>query len=83
MAPEVLIQQNQGYGLEVDYWSLGCVFFECLCGYPPFTGQSNDDVWVNVFHWEKVLERPVYEGEDEEFNLSNSSWSLVTKYFLK
>jgi cell cycle protein kinase DBF2 len=48
-------------------------------GFPPFTAPTTDDVWVNVYHWQKVLERPVYTGVDEEFNLSDDAWDLVTK----
>ncbi|KAI8926109.1 kinase-like domain-containing protein [Entophlyctis helioformis] len=78
MAPEVLVATQAGYDFTVDYWSLGCILFECLAGYPPFTAKSTDDVWLNVYHWKRVLERPVYVGEDEEFNLSDPSWDLIT-----
>jgi cell cycle protein kinase DBF2 len=33
MAPEVLTQNGGGYNLAVDYWSIGCILFECLAGY--------------------------------------------------
>nr|KAJ3420458.1 hypothetical protein HK105_005650 [Polyrhizophydium stewartii] len=79
MAPEVLVTSPKGYDFTVDYWSLGCILFECLCGYPPFTASTTDDVWLNVYHWKKVLERPVYVGEDEEFNLTDCAWDLVTR----
>ncbi|KAJ1535893.1 hypothetical protein HK405_015476 [Cladochytrium tenue] len=79
MAPEVLRLSGHGYNLAVDYWSLGCILFECLAGFPPFTAPTSDEVWVNVYHWQKVLERPVYTGEDDEFNLSNPAWDLITR----
>ena len=79
IAPEVLTDHQQGYGVEVDFWSLGCILFECLTGYPPFTAPSTDEVWVNVFHWQRVLARPTYAGADEEFNLTDVAWSLITQ----
>jgi len=36
MAPEVLQRSPAGYGQEVDWWSIGCVFFDMIVGYPPF-----------------------------------------------
>ena len=63
----------------VDYWSLGCILFEFLSGFPPFAAPTMEEVWVNVYHWREVIERPVYDGEDEEFNLSDNAWDLITK----
>ena len=82
VAPEVLCQSQEGYGVKCDYWSLGCILFECLSGYPPFTASTNDEIWINVYHWRKVLQRPHYEGDDAEFNLSDNGWSLITKYMM-
>ena len=87
MAPEILQNSNHsgrvgvfapGYDFLVDYWSLGCIMFEMLSGYPPFAGPSMEDVWVNLYHWQEVLERPQYEGEDAEFNMTDGAWSLIT-----
>ena len=40
MSPEVTagrrVSVQEGYGEEVDWWSLGCVFFEMILGAPPF-----------------------------------------------
>ncbi len=34
LAPEIL--KGKGYGFAVDFWSLGCVIYESLCGPTPF-----------------------------------------------
>lgn len=33
---ELLRSTEAGYGLEVDFWSMGCILFEMLSGIPPF-----------------------------------------------
>ena len=38
VAPELL--KNQSASFSVDFWSLGCLLFSLLCGYPPFRGAS-------------------------------------------
>lgn len=78
MAPEVLRGRN--YNISVDYWSLGCILFEFLCGFPPFSGGSPDETWANLKNWEKVLQRPVYDKpQDLQFNLSDVAWDAVTR----
>ncbi|KAF9922275.1 hypothetical protein FBU30_007621 [Linnemannia zychae] len=78
MAPEILTSQGYDYG--VDYWSLGCILFEFLCGYSPFQAEDTRQTCVNVWHWRKVLKRPVYDTEENlEFNLSDEAWDLLTR----
>ncbi|KAF9177933.1 hypothetical protein BGZ51_008246 [Haplosporangium sp. Z 767] len=78
MAPEVLA--NKGYDYGVDYWSLGCILFEFLCGYSPFQAEDTQQTCVNVWHWRKVLQRPMYDTEENlEFNLTDEAWDLITK----
>jgi len=38
-APEILVGSDK-YGIEVDMWSLGCIFGEMLAGKPVFNGTS-------------------------------------------
>lgn len=38
-APEVFTDEN--YGIEVDYWSLGCILYAFHCGSPPFFHDPN------------------------------------------
>lgn len=77
MAPEVL--KGAEYNHTVDYWSLGCMLFECLSGYPPFSGESVAQTWSNLKNWRTVLKRPHYEAaEHAEFNLTDEAWDFIT-----
>lgn len=75
MAPEVL--KGDEYDFTVDYWSLGCMLFEALAGYPPFAGATVDETWQNLKQWKKVLRKPVYE--DPSYFLSKRTWDLITR----
>jgi serine/threonine protein kinase len=74
MAPEVL--RGEEYDYTVDYWSLGCMLFEALTGFPPFAGATADETWRNLNHWREVLKRPVWE--DPSYFLSNRTWGFIT-----
>ncbi|KHJ98351.1 hypothetical protein OESDEN_01668 [Oesophagostomum dentatum] len=43
MAPEIL--SRRGYGVDVDWWSLGVVIFELISGNPPFTGSTEQETF--------------------------------------
>ncbi|CAN9157800.1 unnamed protein product [Alternaria alternata] len=75
MAPEVL--KGDEYDFTVDYWSLGCMLFEALAGYPPFAGATVDETWQNLKQWKKVLRKPVYE--DPSYFLSKRTWDLIVR----
>jgi cell cycle protein kinase DBF2 len=78
MAPEVL--RGKPYSYSVDYWSLGCILFEFLAGFPPFTGGTPEETWTNLKNWTAVLKRPEYDKpEDLIFNLTDTAWDAVTR----
>ncbi|TGZ85551.1 kinase-like protein [Ascodesmis nigricans] len=75
MAPEVL--RGEEYDFSVDYWSLGCMLYEALAGYPPFVGATVEETWHNLKHWRKVLHKPEYENPN--YYLSKRTWDFITK----
>ena len=56
VAPEVL--NKKGYGKEIDWWSVGVIFFEMLYGYAPFCSKETNEVCYKVLNWEKFLVFP-------------------------
>lgn len=75
MAPEVL--KGEEYDFTVDYWSLGCMLFEALSGYPPFAGATVEETWQNLRQWDKVLRKPRFD--DPAYFLSTRTWDLITR----
>ena len=53
VAPEVLLKK--GYGVEIDWWSLGIIFYEMLCGFAPFSSQITQEVCYKVINHDKFL----------------------------
>ncbi|KAJ3344426.1 hypothetical protein HDU83_005255 [Entophlyctis luteolus] len=43
MAPEIL-EQKAGYTYTIDWWSLGVIHYEMICGKRPFRAKKNDDL---------------------------------------
>lgn len=48
IAPEVLLRK--GHGLEIDWWSLGCVIYEMLTGIPPFYSTDRKLVLTSIIN---------------------------------
>jgi len=46
MAPEII--KGGEYDNRVDMWSLGVITYVMLCGFPPWEGESESDVFVNI-----------------------------------
>ena len=75
MAPEVL--HGETYDFSVDYWSLGCMLYEALAGFPPFAGSSVDETWHNLRHWRQSFAKPDFD--DPNYYLSPRTWDLITR----
>ncbi|CCC67711.1 hypothetical protein NCAS_0A11530 [Naumovozyma castellii] len=75
MALEVL--EGKKYDFTVDYWSLGCMLFESLVGYTPFSGSSTNETYENLRHWKKTLRRPVLDNGRPAF--SDRTWDIITR----
>ena len=71
VAPEIL--KNEGYGPEVDWWSLGNVFFEMLVGYAPFCSNKEKDAYKKVMNWNTWLKIP------EKIKISDEARDLIFK----
>ncbi|QLQ80226.1 hypothetical protein HG537_0D02270 [Torulaspora globosa] len=75
MALEVL--EGKKYDFTVDYWSLGCMLFESLVGYTPFSGSSTNETYENLRHWKQTLRRPRLENGRPAF--SDRTWEMITR----
>lgn len=46
MAPEVVA--GKGHGKAVDWWSVGILLYEMLCGVPPFRAKGRDKLQKQI-----------------------------------
>lgn len=56
-----------------DIWSIGVILYIMLCGYPPFRGESDQEILLRV-------KKGKYEFDGEEWdNISADAKDIVTK----
>ena len=72
LAPETI--NGAGQDEMSDWWSLGCILFECLYGRPPFNADTPEEVFQNILtrniHW---------PPEDEDDPVSEDAKDLMNK----
>lgn len=71
IAPEVFGQY--GYDETVDWWSVGCILFEMLVGYPPFFSDEPSITCQKIMHWKKTFQIPA------EAKLSPASTDILKR----
>ena len=76
VAPEVL--NKKGYGPEIDWWSLGVIFYEMLVGYVPFCSKDTNDACYKVMNWEHYLNIPSHIRISQE--AENLIFKLISNH---
>lgn len=71
LAPETI--SGSGQDEVSDWWSLGCILFECLYGYPPFHDETPDQVFQNI------LDRRIQWPDEEEDMISEEAKDLMNR----
>jgi len=56
MAPEILLEQ--GYGKEIDWWSVGVILYECIIGYAPFSCEDTTETCIMILEFQDTLDFP-------------------------
>ena len=74
IAPEVL----QGdYNEKCDIWSCGVILYILLCGYPPFNGDNDEEIYASILSGE-------FSFPEEEWNsVSDEAKNFIKKMLVK
>ncbi|XP_059638103.1 probable serine/threonine protein kinase IRE4 isoform X2 [Cornus florida] len=66
LAPEILLGTEHGYA--ADWWSVGIILFEFICGIPPFNAELPEIIFDNILNrkipWPSVPKDMSYEAQD-------------------
>lgn len=72
IAPEVLLKK--GYRFECDWWGVGVIMFEMLCGYPPFYAETPMGTCQKIVRWRQYLQFP------DDLNLPDEAVDLMKQF---
>lgn len=74
IAPEIINGiSTENFG--IDWWAVGCIMYEFICGLAPFNAPTVDQIFKNVNDLE--IEWPEI-GEEEDM-MSPEAYDLITK----
>ena len=64
VAPEIISESPEGYGLQVDLWATGVIAYIMLCGFPPFASQSKNqkDLFRKIRSGKFSFPKPYWDG---------------------
>ena len=72
IAPEIF--GKKGYGQEVDWWSVGIIFYEMLVGYPPFFSDTPNETCQKIRNFAQYFKIP------RETQLSMNAQDLIKRF---
>lgn len=71
VAPEVL--QGEEYDMSVDIWSIGVIIYILLCGFPPFYGNTQKELFDKILNASFNFPSPEWDG------VSDSAKNFIKK----
>ncbi|MCQ2816043.1 MAG: protein kinase [archaeon] len=74
LAPEVI---KENYDEKCDVWSCGIILYILLCGYPPFNGSSNNEIYNAIKYSNLIF------NEEEWKDVSKEAIDLIKKMLEK
>jgi calcium-dependent protein kinase len=74
VSPEVLAGS---YKIDCDMWSVGCLLYILICGYPPFEGDDDYELCQNI-----LKGRVEFDGEEWD-NISKECKNLISSMICK
>ena len=74
VAPEVL---SGNYDKSCDVWSIGVILYILLCGYPPFDGDNNTEIFKSI------LKNDIEFDSEDWAEVSSEAIDLIKKMLTK
>ncbi|KAI8610619.1 kinase-like domain-containing protein [Chytriomyces sp. MP71] len=76
MAPEIL-EQKAGYTYTIDWWSLGVIHYEMICGKRPFRAKKNDELK------KLIISGPLEWPSDGEIMISDDCKDMIRGFLTR